>query len=126
VTGEFLSPLLIFNAERISGLSMSNKNKSPQKSAVKHKRQPQRTCIICRQKFDKRRLTRLVNASEEGIVVDPTGKRNGRGAYLCDDPACWQKTLQNSTLLAAALKTEVSLVDKATIAAAAPQVKIDK
>jgi len=99
------------------------------KPAVK-KRQPQRTCVVCRQKFDKRRLTRLVRvAAEESapfLAVDLSGKRNGRGAYICDSPACWQRAIRQPNLLSAALKMELSAADKATVAAAAPAVKIEK
>ena len=54
---------------------------------VKHR--PQRTCIVCRGKHDKRELTRLVLADGR-VQVDPSGKMNGRGAYLCASPKCWQ------------------------------------
>jgi predicted RNA-binding protein YlxR (DUF448 family) len=45
---------------------------------------PRRTCVVCRATGDKRALTRLVRTPDDGVHVDPTGKRNGRGAYLCD------------------------------------------
>ncbi len=76
---------------------------------------PQRTCIGCRRKLDKRQLTRVVRTPEEGVMVDPGGKRNGRGAYLCDDRACWQKAL-SSRLLDKALMTELSDAEKARLA----------
>jgi predicted RNA-binding protein YlxR (DUF448 family) len=88
------------------------------------RRQPQRSCIACRQRFDKRALSRLVFTGDAGVVVDATGKRNGRGAYLCSAPGCWQKILQHPDILAAALKTELRAADLAPIAAAAPQDKI--
>ncbi len=47
------------------------------------RRSPQRTCIGCRQVRGKRELVRLVLAAEGPVSVDPTGKRNGRGAYIC-------------------------------------------
>ena len=77
---------------------------------------PQRMCLACRQKTDKRRLTRIVRTQEEGVVVDPTGKKNGRGAYLCDQQPCWDKTIKNRGLLNRALLTEIS--DEALIALA--------
>ena len=49
---------------------------------------PQRSCVACRAVQDKRDLVRLVRTPEGEIVVDPTGKRNGRGAYLCRGPDC--------------------------------------
>lgn len=54
--------------------------------ASKHR--PQRSCVVCRVKKDKRALTRLV-LIDERLQVDVTGKANGRGAYLCADPGCW-------------------------------------
>lgn len=60
---------------------------------MSHKHIPQRTCVICREKKDKRLLTRFVS-TEQGVFHDPTGKANGRGAYICDQPTCWQRALQ--------------------------------
>jgi predicted RNA-binding protein YlxR (DUF448 family) len=87
-----------------------SKNKQPKR--LKHI--PQRTCIACRQKTDKRRLTRIVHTPDEGIIIDPTGKRNGRGAYVCDQLLCWDKIV-NTNLLANALKTEITADEKAKI-----------
>lgn len=91
---------------------------------VKPRRQkhiPQRTCIVCRQQFDKRRLTRIVRTPDIGVVTDPTGKRNGRGAYLCDQPACWDKVLREPHVLYKALMiAELSLAEREAIAAARP------
>ncbi len=47
------------------------------------RRVPQRTCVSCGVKAGKRELLRLVSAPGDGVVVDLTGKKNGRGAYLC-------------------------------------------
>ncbi|MFN2134477.1 MAG: RNase P modulator RnpM [Candidatus Promineifilaceae bacterium] len=88
----------------------------------KGKHIPQRMCVICRQRFDKRRLTRIVNTPEDGVVVDPTGKRNGRGAYLCDQLACWEKALSQARLLDQALKTDVTPQDLQRIAECKPTV----
>ena len=46
----------------------------------------------------------------EGVVYDPTGKSNGRGAYLHDKPSCWERALKGS--LAQALRTELSESDR--------------
>ncbi|MGH2535687.1 MAG: RNase P modulator RnpM [Thermomicrobiales bacterium] len=67
---------------------------------------PQRMCVSCRERSAKRALIRLVRTPEGSVEVDPTGKRNGRGAYLCDDPACWERAL-SSGRLAQALKTTI-------------------
>jgi predicted RNA-binding protein YlxR (DUF448 family) len=63
-------------------------------------------CIVCRDRSAKRTLTRLVRTPEGRVVVDPTGKMNGRGAYLCDDKTCWDRALAGD-LIAKALKTSL-------------------
>lgn len=74
----------------------------------KHK--PQRTCIICREMKDKRELIRVVRTPEKNVVIDPTGKANGRGAYLCRRSDCQQKGLQKGRL-DRALKVTLSEAD---------------
>jgi predicted RNA-binding protein YlxR (DUF448 family) len=86
------------------------------KASRKQKHIPQRMCIACRQRYDKRRLTRVVNTLEDGVVVDPTGKRNGRGAYLCDQPVCWDKVVNSEQLLNQALKCETTAQERAALA----------
>lgn len=78
------------------------------------KRKPQRSCIVCREAQDKRDLIRIVRTPEGKIRIDPTGKVNGRGAYLCHQPSCWQKGVQKK-LLANALKTTPSAEDLAIL-----------
>ena len=58
---------------------------------LKHK--PQRTCIVCREANDKRELVRIVRTPEGKVTVDPTGKANGRGAYLCRKAECIEQGL---------------------------------
>jgi hypothetical protein len=85
------------------------------------KRVPQRTCAACRITAAKRTLYRLVRLPEGGLVLDPSGKRNGRGAYLCDNPACWHKAI-SSEILGKALRMSLSESDRATLQAAMPTV----
>ena len=59
---------------------------------------PQRTCIACRRTDAKRGLMRLVRDAEGHVALDPTGKRAGRGAYICHDPACWEQALASKGL----------------------------
>lgn len=80
---------------------------------------PERTCVICRQKKDKRSLTRVVSIPDNGIHIDPTGKQNGRGAYLCDSPECWQRAT-TSDQLGKALRTILTEDDRERIQAAMP------
>lgn len=75
---------------------------------------PQRTCVGCRSVDAKRSLIRIVR-TETGVMVDPHGKLNGRGAYLHDKRPCWKKGLQGS--LAHALKTKLSEDDIAQLTA---------
>jgi len=59
---------------------------------------PQRTCLACRSVKAKRELVRLVRNSEGCIEIDATGKKEGRGAYICPDLACWEKALKGRQL----------------------------
>lgn len=58
----------------------------------------QRMCICCRQMKDKRELLRIVKNKEDEIFVDLTGKKNGRGAYICNDIDCQKKLKKNKVL----------------------------
>ena len=57
----------------------------------------------------KRQLVRLVR-TEQGVLIDPTGKHSGRGAYLHDRRSCWEDGLKGS--LARALKTDLTTLDR--------------
>jgi hypothetical protein len=70
---------------------------------------PQRSCVVCRRKDVKRNLTRLVR-SDDRVVVDLSGKMNGRGAYLCDDVRCWERAMA-SRILDSALRTSLTESD---------------
>jgi len=65
--------------------------------AQRRKHVPTRTCVACRSKAGKRALVRLVR-TENGVFVDPSGKMNGRGAYLCEQESCWQRALTTDVL----------------------------
>ncbi len=47
-----------------------------------------RMCVACREMKDKRQLVRVVKDKEGNVFVDPTGKKNGRGAYVCKNEQC--------------------------------------
>ena len=85
-------------------------NSGPKKGP-RPKHVPQRMCIVCRDRSAKRTLTRIVRSPEGDVRVDPTGKLNGRGAYLCDDPACWKRALAADGL-EQALKTTIDETTK--------------
>ena len=73
---------------------------------MRPKHVPQRTCVACRDVQSKRSLIRLVR-TPVGIEIDPTGKKAGRGAYVHDRRACWEKALKDE-LLERALKTTLT------------------
>ncbi len=74
---------------------------------MRRKHIPQRTCIACREVQGKRQLVRIVRTPEGSVQLDETGKRSGRGAYLCRRAACWDKALR-SKQLEHALKTTIA------------------
>lgn len=85
------------------------------------RRVPQRMCVVCRETAAKRSLTRLVRIADDGVQVDPSGKRSGRGAYLCDQRVCWQRAI-NSDVLAKALHTQLTETDRQRLRDACPAV----
>lgn len=62
------------------------------------KSQPQRTCMGCNSKKDKKDLIRIVKNKENQISIDRTGKQEGRGAYLCDNIQCLEKIIKSKRL----------------------------
>jgi predicted RNA-binding protein YlxR (DUF448 family) len=68
------------------------------KRTRKRKRIPQRTCVACRTVRPKRELVRIVRTPEGHVVVDETGKQNGRGAYLCPEIDCWERAVSKGQL----------------------------
>ncbi len=62
------------------------------------KKIPQRSCIGCGLKKDKNDLMRIVRSPEGEFSLDPSGRKNGRGAYICKDPACLEKAEKRKAL----------------------------
>ena len=58
----------------------------------------QRMCMGCNSKKDKRELIRIVMSKDGNIVVDKTGKLQGRGAYICDSIECLEKLIKTKRL----------------------------
>ncbi len=83
---------------------------------------PQRTCVSCRTTSDKREFVRIVRTAEGSVVADPTGKRDGRGAYLCANRACWEDALKKDRL-ARALRTAISPADREELRRYAEQIE---
>lgn len=59
---------------------------------------PQRQCVGCREMKDKKALLRIVKTPEGEILLDSTGKKSGRGAYVCPDPECLKKARKSRAL----------------------------
>ncbi len=76
-------------------------------SAVKKRKVPMRMCIGCREMKPKRDMIRVVRSQEGEVSVDTTSKLPGRGAYLCDNPACFEKAVK-AKMLNKALDANVS------------------
>ena len=71
------------------------------------KQQPQRTCMGCNSQKDKKELIRIVKNKDNLIVIDITGKKEGRGAYICNNSKCLEK-VQKSKRLEKILNCKIS------------------
>jgi len=89
---------------------------STAKSGPRPKHVPQRTCIACRSTEAKRGLVRIVRTPEGRVELDPTGKKNGRGAYVHESRECWDAVLKRDRL-GHALKVAVPADDMERLAA---------
>lgn len=96
--------------------------KQVQSGRVKHT--PIRTCIGCRQTEGKRTFVRIVRTAD-GIMVDPTGKLAGRGAYIHRSAACWAAAMKGSRI-DQALRTKVTAEERATLAAYAATLEVEE
>ncbi len=77
---------------------------------------PQRTCIGCNIKKDKKDLIRIVKDNQNNISIDRTGKANGRGAYICDSIECLEKAVKNNKIEKSfKMKIDESIYDKLRI-----------
>lgn len=59
---------------------------------------PSRICVGCREAKEKRSMVRIVKTTQNEICLDETGKKNGRGAYICKSVECLQRALQTKGL----------------------------
>ena len=57
-----------------------------------------RMCVSCREMQPKKELVRVVRTPEGAVVLDATGRANGRGAYLCKKSACLEKAIKSHAL----------------------------
>ena len=57
-----------------------------------------RQCIGCQEMKSKKEMMRILRTTENEIVLDTTGRKNGRGAYLCKNPECLRKAIKSRGL----------------------------
>lgn len=62
------------------------------------KKIPLRQCVGCGEMKSKKEMLRVLKTEEEGIILDATGKKNGRGAYVCKNAQCLQKAKKTKGL----------------------------
>jgi predicted RNA-binding protein YlxR (DUF448 family) len=86
------------------------------KAPKRPKHVPQRTCIACHQVKPKRELLRIVRTPQGRVEMDPTGKKSGRGAYLCANRSCWTTALKKKRL-EQELETTITEEDRAALEA---------
>jgi len=65
---------------------------------MKVRKIPMRMCVGCREMKDKRELIRVVRSPEGTVSLDPTGKKSGRGAYVCRKTECLTRALKQRQL----------------------------
>ena len=78
---------------------------------MKPKKIPMRMCVGCREMKDKKTLIRVVRSPEGTVSLDTTGKKSGRGAYVCRNAECLRKAIRQRQLerqLETALSEEAS------------------
>lgn len=83
-----------------------------QPKRVKHI--PMRTCIACRENKPKRELLRVVRTPDGHVLLDATGKKAGRGAYLCAKLSCWENALKRKRL-EGEFEVSISAEDRAAL-----------
>lgn len=88
------------------------------------KKVPLRMCVGCREMKPKRELLRVVRTPEDEVLIDFTGKKSGRGAYVCPDEACLNRAVKQRQLdraLERAISPEITQQLKAQILSSKPR-----
>ena len=70
----------------------------PRKDMNMNKKIPLRQCVGCGEMKPKKEMFRVIKTAENEILLDTTGKKNGRGAYICPDPDCLKLAAKNRGL----------------------------
>ena len=97
------------------------KRSQPAGAGASARHVPRRTCIACRIVEGKRALLRLVRDTGGRVSLDRTGKRSGRGAYLCATRECWEVALRRGMLERALRIDRLNEDDRAALTASAAE-----
>ncbi|MDE6984688.1 MAG: YlxR family protein, partial [Lachnospiraceae bacterium] len=62
------------------------------------KKIPLRQCIGCGEMRGKKEMLRVLRTEDQGIILDTTGRKNGRGAYICPNPECMKRARKSRGL----------------------------
>ena len=89
---------------------------------MKPKKIPMRMCVGCREMKEKRGLIRIVRTPEGEAVLDPTGKRSGRGAYVCRNAECLRRSIRQKQL---ERQLEITLTEEVTAALTAEMERLE-
>ena len=65
---------------------------------MKPRKIPMRMCVGCREMKEKKELIRVVRSPEGEVSLDPVGKKNGRGAYVCANADCLKRAIKQKQL----------------------------
>ena len=80
---------------------------------MKTKREVKRMCVGCGEMFVKKELIRVVKSPQGEVSLDLTGKKNGRGAYVCNNPECLKKARKRKSIERSfSMKIEDEVYDK--------------
>ena len=72
--------------------------KAVKQQAKRPRHIPLRTCVACKATKPKRELLRVVRTPDGHVLLDATGKKSGRGAYICARLSCWETALKRKRL----------------------------
>lgn len=97
----------------------------PTKQPKRPKHVPLRTCIVCHETKPKRELLRVVRTPDGHVVMDATGKKSGRGAYLCARRSCWETAIKKKRL-EQEFETTISDEDRAALDAFIATLPVDE
>ncbi len=65
---------------------------------LKNKKVPMRKCVGCGEMKNKKEMIRVIKTQENEFLLDATGKKNGRGAYICNSAECLEKAVKTKGL----------------------------